>query len=69
MVDRVVYSQPSNPNEITDKIVESHQQIWDVVVDVGKGEVVLITQDADRVIRDTIRSNIIRADVNMFLPQ
>ncbi len=48
---------------------ESHQQIWNILVNVDKGQVMQVAQQADRVITDTARSNIIRADVNMFVPK
>jgi plastocyanin len=39
------------------------------LVDVNKGQVSQVAQQADRVITDTTRSNVIRADVNMFVPK
>ena len=39
------------------------------MVDVNKGQVSQVPQQADRVITDTTRSNVIRADVNMFVPK
>ncbi len=69
LVDGALYSEPKNPTEITDKKIESHQQIWNILVDVDKGQVTQVAQQADRVITDTARSNVVRADVNMFVPK
>jgi O6-methylguanine-DNA--protein-cysteine methyltransferase len=66
--DRLILNQ-KNPTEIVNKKVESHQQIWNILVDVDKGRVMQVAQQAERVITDTVRSNIVRADVNMFLYQ
>jgi plastocyanin len=69
LVDGALYSEPKNPTEITDKKIESHQQIWNILVDVDKGQVTQVAQQADRVITDTARSNVVRAAVNMFVPK
>src|ERR671918_117466 len=69
MVEGALYSEPKNPTEIANKRVESHQQIWNILVDVNKGQVTQVAQQADRVITDTARFNVVRADVNMFVPK
>lgn len=69
LVEGALYSQPKNPTEIANKRVESHQQIWNILVDVDKGQVTQIAQQADRVIADTARSNVVRADVKICLYQ
>jgi plastocyanin len=69
MVDGALYSEPKNPTEIANKKVESHQQIWNILIDVNKGRVMQVTQQADRVITDTARSNLVLADANMFVPK
>ncbi|MDQ3908950.1 MAG: plastocyanin/azurin family copper-binding protein [Thermoproteota archaeon] len=69
LIDGTLYSEPKTLTEIANKKVESHQQIWNVLVDVDKGQVMQIAQQADRVITDTARSNVVRADVNMFVPK
>src|SRR5918995_318013 len=69
MVEGAPYSEPKNPTEIANKRVESHQQIWNILVDVDKGQVSQVAQQANRVITDTARSNLVRADVNMFVPK
>ncbi len=69
LVEGALYSQPKDPTEIANKRVESHQQIWNILVDVNKGQVTQIAQQADRVITDMARPNVVRADVNMFVPK
>ena len=69
VVEGALYSEPKNPTEIANKKVESHQQIWNILVDVDKGQVTQVAQQADRVITDTARFNVVRADVNMFVPK
>jgi plastocyanin len=69
MVEGALYSEPKNPTEIANKRVESYQQIWNILVDVDKGQVSQVAQQANRVIADTARSNVVRADVNMFVPK
>jgi plastocyanin len=64
LIEGALYYEPKNPTEI-----ESHQQIWNILVDVDKGQVMQVAQQADRVITDTARSNVVRADVNMFVPK
>jgi plastocyanin len=64
-----LYSEPRNSAEIANKRVESHQQIWYILVNVDKGQVTDVAQQADRVVTDTARPNLIRADVNMFVPK
>jgi plastocyanin len=69
IVDGTLYSKPKNTAEIANKTVESHQQIWNILVDVDKGQVTQVAQQADRVVTDTARPDLVRADVNMFVPR
>jgi plastocyanin len=69
LIDGTLYSEPKTLTEIANKKVESHQQIWNILVDVDKGQVTQVAQQAGRVITDTARSNVVRADVNMFVPK
>ena len=68
-VDGTLYSKPKSPSEIANKIIESHQQIWNILVDVDKGQVTQVAQQANRVVTDTAIPNLVRADVNMFVPR
>jgi hypothetical protein len=36
MMDGAFYSEPKNPAEIANKKMESHQQIWNILVDVNE---------------------------------
>jgi hypothetical protein len=66
LVDGALYSEPKNPSDITNKNLESHQKIWNFQVDVDKGQVLQVAQQADQVVTDTARSDLVRANVNMF---
>lgn len=68
MVDGAPYLEPKTYDQIANKRIESHQQIWNVIVDVNKQQVIDVSQQADRVITDTARPEIIRTDMNMFIP-
>jgi plastocyanin len=62
------YPEPQSFAAVTDRNLESHQQIWHVLVNVDNGQVTQINQQADRVISDTINPEIVRTEVNMFMP-
>ena len=68
MVGGLLYSEPRAFDEIINKKVESHQQIWNILVDIDKRHVTQLSQRSDRLVTDTAKSNIVRADVNMFVP-
>ena len=53
---------------VADKSLESHQQIWHVLVDVDKGQVTQVNQQADRVVSNTLNPDIVRTEVNVFAP-
>jgi hypothetical protein len=69
LVDGALYPEPKNPSDITNKNLDSHQKIWNFQVDVDKGQVLQVAQQADRVVTDTARSDLVRANVNMFIPK
>lgn len=62
------YPEPQSFAAVTDRNLESHQQIWHVLVDVDNGQVTKIDQQANRIISDTINPEIVRTEVNMFMP-
>lgn len=62
------YPEPQNFAAVADRNLESHQQIWHVLVDVDNGQVTQINQQANRIISDTINPDIVRTEVNMFMP-
>jgi plastocyanin len=68
MIDGTVYSEPQSFAGVADRSLESHQQIWHILVDVDNGQVKQVNQQADRVISDTANPNVVRTDVNVFVP-
>jgi plastocyanin len=62
------YPEPQSFTAVADQSLESHQQIWHVLVDVDNGQVRQVTQQANRVLSDTINPEVIRTEVNMFMP-
>jgi plastocyanin len=62
------YPEPQSFAAIADRSLESHQQIWHVLVDVDSGQVRKVNQQANRVISDSISPDIVRTEVNMFMP-
>jgi plastocyanin len=62
------YAEPQGFTAVADQNLESHQQIWHVLVDVDSGQVRQVTQQANRVISDTINPEVIRTEVNVFMP-
>jgi plastocyanin len=67
-IDGTVYSEPQSFAGVADKSLESHQQIWHILVDVDNGQVKQVNQQADRVISDTVNPDIVRTEVNVFVP-
>ena len=62
------YPDPQSFTAVADQSLESHQQIWHVLVDVDNGQVRQVTQQANRVLSDTINPEVVRTEVNMFMP-
>jgi plastocyanin len=62
------YPEPQSFAAVADRNLESHQQIWHVLVDVDNSQVTQINQQANRIISDTINPEIVRTEVNMFMP-
>ena len=62
------YTTPLGFSEISGKSIVSHQQVWNVVVDVDGGKVVSINPDPERMVTDTIEPDTITLGTNMFLP-
>ena len=62
------YPEAQSFAAIADQSLESHQQIWHVLVDVDSGQVRQVNQQANRVLSDTINPEVVRTEVNMFLP-
>jgi plastocyanin len=62
------YSKPQSFATVADRSLESHQQIWHVLVDVDNGQVRQVNQQANRVTSDSVNPDIVRTEVNMFMP-
>jgi len=67
-IDGKPYSDPASFDSIQSKQGESHQQIWSVMVDLDKRKVIDITQEPERVLQETLRSNLVYTGMNVFLP-
>lgn len=68
IVDGSLYSMAQTFEELADKNVESHQQVWNLIINLDKHQVTEISLRADRVVTETITANLIHTDVNMFVP-
>lgn len=62
------YTKAADFNEISNKIEESHQRIWNIFVDLNKRTVSKISEESERVIRKTVQPSLIYTEVNMFMP-
>jgi plastocyanin len=67
-VDGKFYSNAANFDELQNKIGQSYQHVWKVFVDLNKRTVTSISEDPERVMRDTFKPNLIYAGGNMFMP-
>jgi plastocyanin len=68
IVDNQLYSQAANFDFLQGRAAESHQQVWNVMVDLDKGIVTDILQTPERVMREALQTNTIYIGMNMFLP-
>jgi plastocyanin len=62
------YSDAANFNQLINKKGESHQHIWNVFVDLNKRTVTGISEEPERVMKETLKGNIIYTGINMFMP-
>jgi len=67
-VDGKFYSNPANFNALGNKTGESHQHIWNVFVDLNKRSVTGITEEPERVMKETLEPNFVFTGMNMFMP-
>jgi plastocyanin len=67
-VDGKFYSNAANFNELQNKMGQSRQHIWKVFVDLNKGTVTSISEEPERVMRETFKPNLVYAGGNMFMP-
>jgi plastocyanin len=62
------YLQPATFDSLNGKKGESHQQVWNVVVDLDKAIVTDIMETSEREMSKTLEANTIYIGMNMFLP-
>ena len=62
------YSEAVNFNQLINKKGESHQHIWNIFVDLNKRTVTGISEEPERLMRETLKGNIIYTGINMFMP-
>ena len=67
-VDGRFYSNAGSLNELVNKTGESHQHIWNVFVDLDKHTVTGISEEPERIMRETLEPNLIYIGMNIFLP-
>ncbi len=68
LIDGQPYTKAESFSAITGKQGESHQRIWNVLVDMNMQTVIDITGQPERVISEPLRNNIIYTAMNVFLP-
>jgi plastocyanin len=62
------YSDAESFSFIAGKQAESHQQIWNVAIDMDGQKVADISSENERIMSQTLRKDIVYGGVNMFLP-
>ncbi|AIF85162.1 plastocyanin [Candidatus Nitrososphaera evergladensis SR1] len=62
------YSDAQSFSAIAGKQGESHQQIWNVFVDMDKNKVMNIANENERVMSNTLRKDIVYGGMNMYMP-
>ena len=67
-VDGNFYSNIANFNQLGNKTGESHQHIWNVFVDLDKRIVTGISEEPERIMKETLQPNLIYTGMNMFMP-
>ena len=68
LVDNQAYLQPASFDILQGKNGESHQRIWNVMVDLDKGIVTDILETSEGLLAKTLQTNTIFIGMNMFLP-
>lgn len=63
-----LYSQTDGFQDLQGKVSESHQQVWNVMVDLDKQRVTDIIEHGDRVLTEKLEMNRIYSGMNMFTP-
>ncbi len=68
VIDGKLYSAPVAFDSLQNKQGEAHQIIWNVFVDLDKRQVTDVFQENERIIRETLHSNLVFEGMNMYLP-
>jgi plastocyanin len=63
-----LYSQIGGYQDLQGKINESHQQVWNVMVDLDEQRVTDIVEHGERVLTKKLEMNRIYSGMNMFMP-
>jgi plastocyanin len=63
-----LYSQIGGYRDLQGKISESHQQVWNVMVDLDKQRVTDVVEHGERVLTKRLEMNRIYSGMNMFMP-
>lgn len=67
IIDGKTYPIPADFANLHGRYGESHQQIWNIIVDMDSQQVTSISE-SKRVIEGTLRQNLVEAGMNMFMP-
>lgn len=62
------YSDVAGYDSLSGKQGKSHQQIWDILVDIDRRAVTDISKEQERVMTETLRDNRVYSGMNMFMP-
>ena len=62
------YSQTDNFRDLQGKVSESHQQVWNVMVDLDNQRVTDIVDHGERVLTKRLEMSRIYSGMNMFMP-
>jgi plastocyanin len=63
-----LYSQIGGYQDLQGNISESHQQVWNVMVDLDEQRVTDIVENGERVLTKKLEMNRIYSGMNMFMP-
>lgn len=67
VIDGKTYSDSAYFDSLAGKKGESHQQIWNVLINMDRKQVTSISESR-RVMEETFRPNVVYAGMNMFMP-
>jgi plastocyanin len=67
-IDGQLYSKTDGFQDLQGKASESHQQVWNVMVDLDKQRVTDIVENGERVLTKKLEMNKIYSGMNMFMP-